>query len=554
MTDPAPAQRRTSLSRNPSGGGQIDPNAQPAIDHNNPFAFLQLQPAQIAQLQAQFALFGQNVNQGFALFGQNVQTGFQDFATGFKEVVTDPRKALDKVKDFTETKIAPQVEKIKKRLPPRAVFLIHLTTTLLFAATVIIAFAVTLSYFRKTQEVHGVFYNAVNYLYPFATIYLNVQTITPETQRMTFEGEITSCPLLMDSRRRILLDFQIRVYGGQTFVTNYSKGDLLSSFSLNIRLVNGSINDYPFDSYASSMNMEIIITDESYNGLPLDYELLIETRLVNGFKAQFPDPADKAKAKSVTGSKLIVINVNRTGIFIMYPVFVIIGMWAVSIVAFGLAARVAIYRNRRAELPMLIVYSGMTFALPMFRNSAPLAPPIGCLMDFSSFFWTEFITIASFTAIFGTFILQKPVPAPAPPPSAPMPVRSQTTPVPIFVSVAAMKSDANVINVSESDNGRGTGIKPSPPSVNKPLPLKPNGTSAQDLTEDDDKSTHDPDEDIDGDSLWESDERAAMKQGNYLSLMEGYDDDEKPTAVPLTSTSSTASQHQPPPLPLKAPS
>ena len=52
--------------------------------------------------------------------------------------------------------------------------------------------------------------------------------------------------------------------------------------------------------------------------------------------------------------------------------------------------------------------AALSLALPQFRNSAPLAPPVGCLMDWASYFFCVCIAILSFTGIFSTLITQSP--------------------------------------------------------------------------------------------------------------------------------------------------
>eukprot|EP00741_Cyanophora_paradoxa_P007702 tig00001187_g7451.t1 len=306
------------------------------------------------------------------------------------------------------------------------------TMTIIFAVLLAVAFSVTLHFFRQTEVVDGRTYAPVDPSAATTSVYLNVQTIDPASMTMSMTLELFNYDRrLIDSRRRVLHAFAVKVYGGSSTGVTFKKNSLLTSTTVSVRLVNGTFTDYPFDAYKARLDMELEVLDEAWRGPPLDFELVAESRLVNGFKAYFPPPEDRRRLRQAVGTKIADINVHRTPVFIMYPVFIMVGMWACSFVAFALAARVAIYRNKRAELPMLICYANVCFALPYFRNSAPLAPPIGCMLDFCSFFWTEIVIVSSFVMIFSRFIIQSqqagaPAPAapapPPPPPPAPLPL------------------------------------------------------------------------------------------------------------------------------------
>eukprot|EP00276_Gloeochaete_wittrockiana_P006703 CAMPEP_0184654914 /NCGR_PEP_ID=MMETSP0308-20130426/12569_1 /TAXON_ID=38269 /ORGANISM="Gloeochaete witrockiana, Strain SAG 46.84" /LENGTH=189 /DNA_ID=CAMNT_0027091123 /DNA_START=563 /DNA_END=1132 /DNA_ORIENTATION=+ len=171
-----------------------------------------------------------------------------------------------------------------------------------------------------------------------------------------------------------------------------------------------------------SLDMSMNLANDYNNTEAICFNLQLESRVVSGFKIDFPSLFDKARYIAYPGSKQIRMKADRASIFIMYPVFVMLSMWMVTLVALSMSMSIVIWRKRRAELPMLIVYSGMMFALPSFRNSAPLVPPVGCLMDFASFFWTVIIAICSFVGIFVIIIIQdwpKTNPASSIPPPAP---------------------------------------------------------------------------------------------------------------------------------------
>ena len=74
------------------------------------------------------------------------------------------------------------------------------------------------------------------------------------------------------------------------------------------------------------------------------------------------------------GIRRLQMRCRRAFLFTLYPVFMIVTYWAVTGIAAWMSCLVVIWRQWRAELPMLIVYSLLIFNLPQAR------PSIACLL------------------------------------------------------------------------------------------------------------------------------------------------------------------------------
>lgn len=74
-----------------------------------------------------------------------------------------------------------------------------------------------------------------------------------------------------------------------------------------------------------------------------------------------------------------MINITRTDVFRLYPVFMIIAFWLVGGFFSLMASLLVIWNRAKVEAPMLGASISLIFALPVFRNTAPQSPPIGTI-------------------------------------------------------------------------------------------------------------------------------------------------------------------------------
>ncbi len=93
--------------------------------------------------------------------------------------------------------------------------------------------------------------------------------------------------------------------------------------------------------------------------------------------------------RSIIGGSRTVIRLVHSNFFIIYPVFVMFAMWGVFIFLFLLLMVTVVLRIRKVEPPLFALCAAMIFALPSLRNSIPLQPPLGVLVDWGSFFWVS---------------------------------------------------------------------------------------------------------------------------------------------------------------------
>ncbi len=102
--------------------------------------------------------------------------------------------------------------------------------------------------------------------------------------------------------------------------------------------------------------------------------------------------------KGIVGFK---INISRTSVFLIYPVFMIIAFWLIGIFFALMVSVMVIWNARKVEPPVLAASISLIFALPAFRNSAPQSPPIGIIVNM----WTLH-TFHTLTCLWKLWILR----------------------------------------------------------------------------------------------------------------------------------------------------
>ena len=104
------------------------------------------------------------------------------------------------------------------------------------------------------------------------------------------------------------------------------------------------------------------------------------------------------------------LNVSRTSVGQVYPVFLIVAFWLIASALGFVACSIIIHEYRRVEAPVISLFSGSLFAVPALRNTAPLSPPFGCTLDYSSFFWCMLVCVLGFFGMVGRYIYQSTYP------------------------------------------------------------------------------------------------------------------------------------------------
>lgn len=153
--------------------------------------------------------------------------------------------------------------------------------------------------------------------------------------------------------------------------------------------VNGTITDYPFDRYTSTLTFDV--ADAAGAALPVAVSIWSSDPF-------FRNATTAATESDSTGhGAAISLTSTRSTPTMVFAVFVMVLM--LGLAAAAITASYYILRWRRGLLfPACSMMAALLFALIPFRNAVPGNPPIGSVIDFASFFIAETIISAALIA------------------------------------------------------------------------------------------------------------------------------------------------------------
>ncbi|MFD9307606.1 DUF4436 family protein [Streptomyces sp. NPDC060048] len=155
-----------------------------------------------------------------------------------------------------------------------------------------------------------------------------------------------------------------------------------------VAITDGSITDYPFDTYETDIEFRAQL-----GGKEVPVRMLFSNNDTLFSVSATPTPSEQEAAGVALG-----LGLARSGSLLVFAVFMMIVMWA-------LAASVLIgawYLTTRREGLVWAALGWMAatlFALSAFRNNAPGTPPIGCVMDWFAFLWAETVIALCLIAV-----------------------------------------------------------------------------------------------------------------------------------------------------------
>jgi hypothetical protein len=148
---------------------------------------------------------------------------------------------------------------------------------------------------------------------------------------------------------------------------------------LDVSLYDGTVSDYPFDGYDAQIAFAATMDNQS---VPVsmtfaDIDPFFHITAVSGTYQN--STAD------------LTVHVFRSQGTKLLAVFMMVVMWALALSVLG-GGWILVSRNRGLVWPALGWMAAILFALAGLRNTAPGTPPIGCVLDYAAFFWSEILT------------------------------------------------------------------------------------------------------------------------------------------------------------------
>jgi hypothetical protein len=162
----------------------------------------------------------------------------------------------------------------------------------------------------------------------------------------------------------------------------YPAGETISAHDVPVSLADGTISDYPFDSYVTDIGFAAVV-----NGQRVPVVLSVGD----------VDPFFVFTSQAAHGDRNVAVlreKITRSRGTLILGWFMMAAMWALAL---AVAAGAWIIGSQRRGLvwPALGWMAATLFALVGLRNAAPGAPPIGSLLDYAAFFWAELLIALS---------------------------------------------------------------------------------------------------------------------------------------------------------------
>lgn len=165
----------------------------------------------------------------------------------------------------------------------------------------------------------------------------------------------------------------------------FTAHERITTKDLQVAVTDGSISDYPFDSYETDVGFWALL-----GGKEVPVRLLFSN---NDTLFSVSATPTASRQEAVVGVKL-----SRSGSLLVFAAFMMIVMWALA-ASVLLGAWYLTTRRQGLVWPALAWMAATLFALSAFRNTAPGTPPIGCVLDWFAFLWAETIIALCLIAV-----------------------------------------------------------------------------------------------------------------------------------------------------------
>ncbi|WP_078966705.1 DUF4436 family protein [Streptomyces sp. WM6378] len=175
---------------------------------------------------------------------------------------------------------------------------------------------------------------------------------------------------------------------------DFKAGRQVSYQDVKVSLDGGSVSDYPFDRYSTSIGFAAEAAGK-------EVPVAVSLRDVDAFFK--PTIISRSQDHGFASFEIRVSRSRATFIWAWFMMFI---MWGLALAVLG-ASWVIIDQRRGLVWPAMAWMAATLFALAGFRNAAPGGPPVGCLLDYAAFLWAEAIISACLVAVAVTGILSE---------------------------------------------------------------------------------------------------------------------------------------------------
>jgi hypothetical protein len=227
------------------------------------------------------------------------------------------------------------------------------------------------------------------------TLTVLIQKIDPSTARISAQLELRGEGSLVDEHTHNLKEDATLISNAVSNRTQVSQAHQRPEFvSDEFALRDGTITDYPFDSYTANFHFRVLVGDApNQRAVPIR----VVFNNVDTFFRLAPQQEESiqvhrgGETKTITPPQSLFAAtaiVQRSTSTVVFAVFIMAFMWCLTIASlvaawFVVTGKFGLFWSALAFLGTLL------FALNPLRDAVPGNPPIGSLIDFAAYFIAE---------------------------------------------------------------------------------------------------------------------------------------------------------------------
>jgi hypothetical protein len=234
------------------------------------------------------------------------------------------------------------------------------------------------------------------------TLAILIQKIDPSTARISAQLELKGAGSLVDEHTDQLKEDATLISNAVSNRTMVSKAHQRPEFaSVEFALRDGTITDYPFDSYRANFYFRVTVGNgPTQRAVPIrvaftNIDTFFSLSPKQESSIQVHPGGKEAKTISTPQSMFAATAaVHRSTTTVVFAVFIMAFMWCLTIASliaawFIASGRFGLFWSALAFLGTLL------FALMPLRDAVPGNPPIGSLFDFAAYFIAEGVVSVS---------------------------------------------------------------------------------------------------------------------------------------------------------------
>ena len=235
------------------------------------------------------------------------------------------------------------------------------------------------------------YFGAAGAVKPAGEVYLEPISIDPLNDAMQMRAYLSpSLTGSKDARAGSDRDLTLLVTHDKTVdEVKLATGDHMASSIFEIDLNDGSVADYPLDSYVARFGVHLL-DGKSSQKLPARVTMW-EGQLGYSLHTTSQSPADPEDVELMT-------TIRRGGAFTLFALGAYAGMVVLGVCA--LAIGVLTFTDvRQHETGFIGSLAAIAFALPVLRNAMPGSPPLGVQADMWVFLWAELAAVLALALV-----------------------------------------------------------------------------------------------------------------------------------------------------------